>query len=105
MFAPGETITHKFRVPFVASEIKTAIVSYKQGEHLVLEKTIKSGFEEDDPPDHTFITVLLTQGESLLFKDDMPFTIQINIATTFGTRSTSREMSGSTLLQHVRDVI
>lgn len=104
MFSPGETVTHKFRVPFPAVEMSKVVVSYKQQDHLVLEKNVTS-FEEGDTPTQSIVTIVFSQDESLLFENDMPFTIQINVITTAGSRATSREMKGGTLFQHVREVI
>lgn len=104
MFFPGETITHRFVIPFAANEIDKVILSYKQNEAIIFEKTIDSGFTAED----THITSLefqLTQLEGLLFSDDVPFTIQANVITKAGTRHTSHEMSSSSGIQYLREVI
>lgn len=103
MFHPGETVTQRFTIPFVASTLSQVIVTYKQGDHLVLVKTITSNFEDVDGK--TRITVVLTQAESLLFNDKMKFTIQLNVFTKDGTRATSREIRSENAIQHYKGVM
>jgi len=104
MFFPGETITHRFVVPFAANEIDKVIISYKQKEAIMFEKTLTSGFVKEDQ--HiTSVEFQLTQGEGLLFADDTPFTVQVNVYTIVGTRHTSHEMNSSSGVQYLREVI
>ena len=104
MFFPGETITHRFVVPFAANEIDKAIFSYKQKEAIMFEKIITEGFIREE--DHiTSIEFQLSQGEGLLFADDAPFTVQVNIYTKVGTRHTSHEMGSSSGVQYLREVV
>jgi len=104
VFFPGETISHSFVVPFAAAEIDYAIVSYKQNEAVIFEKRITSGFNAEDTSITQF-DFTLTQEESLLFDDDKPFTIQVNIYTTGGTRHSSHEVSDSSGVQYVRNIL
>ena len=104
MFFPGETITHRFVIPFAANEIDKVIFSYKQKEAIMFEKTITSGFIVEE--EHiTSIEFQLTQGEGLLFSDDVPFTVQVNVYTKVGTRHTSHELNSSSGVQYLREVI
>ena len=104
MFFPGETVTHRFLIPFAANEIDKVIFSYKQNGAIVYEKIVTEGFEVEEP--HiTSIEFQLTQGEGLLFADNAPFTIQVNVYTNAGTRHTSYELSGSSGVQYLREVI
>ena len=103
MFFPGETITHKFIVPFSKSEIDHAVISYKQNGGIVFEVTITT-FEKVENSKCS-VTYNFTQEDSLLFEDDMPFTIQCNIYTKQGTRHTSHEMSSSSGVQYLREVM
>ena len=105
MFNPGETVVHQFVIPFVAAEIAKVIVSYKQGDCIVFEKTITSGFEEADSRLKTKFNVTFTQNESLTFKDLYDYYIQINVLTTFGTRATSKEIKGRSGVQYHKEVI
>lgn len=105
MFHPGETISHKFIIPFAADEIAKVIVSYKQMDHLIMEKEVTSGFEADTNVQTSF-TIAFTQQESLLFADKKDYSIQINVLTVGSSRHASCEIKvkdGGT--QHVREVI
>lgn len=104
MFFPGETITHKFVVPFVADEIDHVVLSYKQKDEIVYEKTITSGFEDTEDHKCSF-SFDFTQQEGLLFLDDEQILIQINVFTTSGSRYTSRLIKTSTGTQYLREVM
>ncbi len=104
MFFPGETITHRFVIPFAANEIDKVIFSYKQKEAIMFEKTIKNGFIVEGE-NITSVEFALTQGEGLLFADDAPFTVQVNVYTKQGTRHTSYELNSSSGIQYLREVI
>lgn len=104
VFFPGETITHRFEIPFAANEIDKVIISYKQKEAIMFEKIVTDGFEVEDQ-NFTSIAYQLTQGEGLLFADNAPFTIQLNVYTHGGSRHTSYELRSESGIQYVRDVI
>ena len=104
MFFPGETITHTFYIPFAINEIDNVVVSYKQNEAIILEKKITSGFEADSTQVTKF-EIVFSQTDSLLFDDNRPFTIQLNVYTTGGTRHTSHEMDSSNGVQYLREVM
>lgn len=110
MFFPGETITHRFIIPFDPNEIDHVVISYKQNEAIIFEKTITSGFEEISK-DTTSLSFTFTQDEGLLFADNSPFTMQCNVFTKEtdgakgGTRHTSHEMSSSSGIQYLREVM
>ena len=104
MFTPGETITHAFIIPFAANELNKVVVSYKQQESIVFEKTITYGFIPKDQ--HiTSIEFQLTQEESLLFADNEAITIQLNVYTNQGTRHTSRELDSRSYVQYLREIM
>ncbi len=104
MFFPGETITHKFVIPFAANEIDYVIISYKQNEEIIFEKKIASGFEQEGT-NITSFSFVFTQSEGLLFDDNNSFTIQCNVYTKGGTRHTSYEMKNSSGVQYLREVL
>ena len=104
MFFPGETITHRFVIPFAADEIDHVVLSYKQQETIIFEKTITSGFEKESNSICSF-SFTFSQSEGLLFGDDVPFTIQCNVYTKVGTRHTSYEMNSSNGVQYLREVM
>jgi len=104
MFHPGETVTHTFTIPFIVSEVSEIVVTYKQNDHIILKKTITSGFEEAGA-DKTKIVIAFSQQESLLFAEKRPFTIQLNVCTVDGTRCTSKEIKSETGVQHHKEVM
>lgn len=105
MFNPGETIIHQFVIPFLSTELSKVIVSYKQGDDIVLEKTVTSGFTPIEEYTKTQFAVTLSQEESLMFSDLNSYTIQLNVLTIFGTRAASKEIRGTSGVQHHREVI
>ena len=107
MFFPGETITHRFIIPFAKGEIDHVVISYKQNDHILLEKTITSN-SEDMSVDSAFTTKIeytLNQTESLTFDDDLPFTMQINVYSFGGSRHASHEINSSNGMQYFREVM
>lgn len=114
MFFPGETITHRFIIPFHVNEIDHVIISYMQNEAIILEKRITSG-DTDHMYDVTtgenssnYITCIeyqLSQGEALLFNDEMDFTMQINVYSMGGTRHTSHLLKNSSGIQYYKEVM
>lgn len=107
MFNPGETVSHQFIIPFVAEEISKIIVTYKQDGDVVLEKTITSGFETYET-DKTRILVTFSQADSLLFKPEYDYTIQLNVLISNNgsfMRASSKEIKGKNGIQYHREVI
>jgi hypothetical protein len=105
MFHPGETISHNFIIPFVADEIAKVIVSYKQSDHIIIEKEVTSGFKAESRVEASF-SIAFTQQESLLFADKKDYTIQLNVLTNGSSRHASCEIKvkdGG--IQHIREVI
>ena len=102
MFIPGETISHKFYIPFVRSDIDRIYVSYKQNDCLILKKTVYPGSVTREGVNSYFI-VVLSQEESLLFQDDMGYTIQLNVIFTSGARCSSKDIKGVNGAQHLRE--
>ena len=105
MFNPGETVIHRFTVPFVKEELTKVIVTYKNRDDVFFEKTITSGFQDGENEDETIFDVELSQSESLLFREYYPYKIQLNVYTRFGSRLASAEIPGKTGPQHYREVI
>ena len=107
MFIPGETIVHKFYIPFVRNDIKRIIVSYREKNHIILEKYVYDNqvTNESQGASASFV-VTLSQQESLLFSDDYSFKVQLNVFLKDNTtRCASLEMDGATGLQHIREVV
>ena len=110
MFHPGETVTHRFYMPFAPKEVSKVIVTFKQADHIILVREITS--LPDELVSEFYVDVDLTQEESLLFQDLQNFTTQVQVlgkasnADNNGlVRCTSREMKGSNGIQHYREVI
>ena len=103
MFIPGETVVHEFIIPFMNSDLSKVIVSYKQDNRIVLTKTISSFTAISST--ESKITIAFSQQESLLFSDDIDYTIQLNVFTLRGTRAACTEFKSSTGKQHYKKVI
>lgn len=104
MFFSGETVTNSFVLPFSANEIDYVILSYKQNGSIIFEKKITSGFISE--AQHiTRVEFAFSQAESLLFDDNLPFTIQCNVLTKAGSRHASHEMKSTSGVQYVREVL
>ena len=103
MFFPGETISHGFVIPFSASDIHHVVISYKQHDQIVFEKTVTT-FTSKGTGKASF-SVKLTQSQGLLFADGEPFTVQCNVYTKGGSRHTSIPIKGSTGTQYLREVM
>ena len=105
MFSPGETVSHQFIIPFVAAEVAKVVVSYKQDDDIVFEKTITSGFEKYSQGEKTIFSYFLTQQESLMFDETKDLYIQLNVFTTYSTRATSKPIKYATGSQYHSEVI
>ena len=106
MFIPGETISHKFFIPLTRGDVSKISVSYRQDGRIILIKNVYPGqiTNESSGTGSSFV-VTLSQQESLLFKDDYSFTVQVNVITVTNTRCTSKEMNGRNGMQHIREVV
>ena len=104
MFFPGETVTHRFVIPFNANEINHVILSYRQDDRIILEKTITSDYESLSGGTCAVATTL-TQQEGLLFADNAGFTVQVNVYTKEGTRHSSFEVRSKSGIQTHRNTM
>ena len=102
MFIPGETIVHRFNIPFITSDIAKIIVSYREHDHVVFEREPNEISTSDG---QTQITVNFTQKESLLFADCTSFLVQLNVLLADGTRCASKEIKVSSGRQHIREEV
>lgn len=75
----GTTPTHTFKLPFSTSLLQKVLVTYKQDENIVLEKT-----EADCTFENNSIKLKLTQEETLAFSAKR-VKIQLKLLTTDGT--------------------
>lgn len=89
------TPTHTFELPFGLDYIKRLLITYKQGDTIVLEKT-----EADVTFDGNVATLTLTQDETLKFNADEVVKVQIRVLTQNGAAPASR-----TFLVPVADVL
>ena len=101
MFIPGETICHRFQIPFMSTDVTEIIVSYYQNDYVILEKTVDAS-ELEVEGGATYFTVQLTERESLMFQNHTSFRVQLNVLLTNGRRCTSEEIKGSNGIQHIR---
>ncbi len=105
MFFPGETITHRFLIPFSKPEVDRVVISYKQKDEIILEKTVTSADLVYESEHVSIIEYALTQIESLLFSDNVPFTMQLNVYVQSGTRHTSHILNSGNGVQYFREVM
>jgi hypothetical protein len=103
VFIPGETVSFRFILPFVDEEIVKVITTFKQNDHIVCEIPVESSYIGDGQ-----FVITLSQEQSLLFKDDTDFYIQLNaILNVDGSsiRCASTEIKCSNYRQHIREVV
>ena len=106
MFTPGETVTHRFILPFFRSDIGRIYISYHQNNHIVLEKTVPAiQIENITSENSSRFVVTLTQEESLLFENGKDYYIQLNVAFTSGARAASRLIKGTNGIQQIQEVV
>ena len=109
MFHPGETVINNFVIPFEKADISQIIVTYKQFDDIVLERTITSAdrfaFIDYSDPAKTKFRIQLSQEESLLFNENTDYKIQLNVYTEGGSRHASCEIRGTNGVQHYKEVI
>lgn len=103
MFNPGDTVIHRFLIPFTIHETDIVYITYKQNGHVVLKKTAGAPTVSEDGT--SMIQIEFTQRESLMFKDNTDCMAQINVTTSNGKRLSSREIPVKLGVQHYRAVI
>ena len=104
MLFPGETVTHKFVLPFASTELQKVIVSYKQGDDIILEMPAITSFTDEGTRKCSF-EYLLTQTQALMFKDRISYYVQLNILSKDGIRIVSKPIKKTVGLQFHRDII
>ena len=106
MFIPGETVIHRFNLPFPNEGITRVYVTYKQQNRVILSKTVFAGeVKKASSGTTSYFSVTLSQEESLLFRNDINYTIQLNVMFSSGARCASVEMDGTNGVQHIRKVV
>lgn len=101
---------HTFIIPFKKTNLSYVIISYKQDDYVILERTVTSfanHVDENNVLDEakSEVSIQLTQEESLLFADRRDFTIQLNVYSDSGSRHASCEIKASSGVQHHRQVM
>ena len=76
MIAKGCTCKNTFSIPFIESQIKDIIITYKQGDAIILEKK-----KNDCTFNDCSVSVDLTQEESMKFDETKIIRMQIKIKT------------------------
>lgn len=104
MFIPGETITHRFYIPFSTDNVSKIYVSYRQDNKLIFQTEVSKQDIQSEGINYYF-EVLFTQEQSLLFKNNNSYTVQLNVALESGKRCTSIELKGENGVQHIREVV
>ena len=107
MFIPGETIAHTFYLPFERASVRIIKVTYKQNNDIILVKNVYPGqiTDSDLAGLGSKFTVVLSQEESLMFKDDSIFYVQLNTLFADGARGSSVELKGTNGVQHYKEVV
>jgi hypothetical protein len=90
------TPTHRFTLPFdYAENVSKVLVTYKQGDEIILEKTEKDITAEGNVMEYT-----LTQEETKKFAPGKGVSIQVRILGLDGSAMASRE-----IIKPCRDVL
>ena len=110
MFIPGETIKHTFILPFYLDEISQIIVTYKQEDRIVYERIINKNNPQGaelsvQDVKYTKLSYDISQADSLLFTDDVPYYMQVNVYTTSHSRAVSRIISSNSGVQFLHKVM
>lgn len=103
MFYPGETDEQEFTIPFQADTVASVVVTYKQNNITVLEKTVTE--LEDAEGESSIVHVHLSQEDTLLFADDRPVFIQVNVLFKSGERRSSFPIGWTLGNQYHRNVM
>ena len=83
------TPTHRFELPFSYSKyVSKVLISYGQGDEIVLEKTESDVVVKDD----RLMCVTLTQEETNKFSDTLPVKMQVRVLTLGGNVVASRQI-------------
>ena len=106
MFIPGETISHRFIIPFVRSDIGRVYITYHQDDRIILKKSIPGPqVRRLSDSNESYFIITFTQKESLLFRNNNDYTVQLNVVFDSGDRCTSYEISGKNGMQHIKEVV
>jgi hypothetical protein len=105
MLIPGDTVVHNFTIPFDYDDVEEVDISYKQGDRIVYEKKITHQTSDvyiTRGDGFTILSCDLSQNVTLLFEDNMTYTIQLTVLTSGGGRTTSGIIKSSSGIQYVR---
>lgn len=91
----GTTPTHTFTLPFDVSEIKEIDVCYAQQGTIVLQKTFADCDAEGNK-----ITIVLSQEETLEFRDNAGVQIQLRVLT-----KNNKALASRITTKYVKDVL
>ena len=109
-FQPGETIVLNFLIPFDPMDVKAVVVSFRDDNQVVFE-AVANGFaqttitdEEGHQVSRLRVGYTLTQGESLMFRENAVYDLQLNVYSPNGSRAASKEYRVETGPQHIKEV-
>lgn len=109
MFIPGETIIHTFILPFHLTEIRQIIVTYRQDDRIVYERVVNKSNPEGatlvKQDNYTKLSYEISQADSLLFTDEVPFYMQVNVYTTSHSRAVSGVIKSTSGIQFLHKVM
>ena len=100
---PGETELHEFYVPFPASTLTKAVISYKQNDYVTLEVTTTE-FEAESETS-CIVKCSLTQAQTLQLRSIPRSQVQLNLYTGAGYRLVSEPIDINVGEQFHRKII
>lgn len=115
-FHPGETFVVNFILPFHPYDVKAVIMSFRDRDRVVYENIATSfageGNDEVDVDGKTVIEkqrtrvgYLISQSESLLFKENHDYVMQLNVYGPNSSRISSKEIKVVTKEQQLIDPV
>ena len=107
-FHPGETFVVNFVIPFEKYDVKAVLLSFRNQDRIVYEAMSTSIVPAKDSegnviPGKVRVGYLFSQAESLMFEENMDYTMQLNVYGFNSSRITSKEMYAQTLSQQIWD--
>ena len=102
MIYPGETKEQVFVMPYPYDAIDTAIVTYRQNNAVVFEKTADEF--EVLTSDKSRFSIALAQEDTLMLKDNIPCYMQVNVILVGDNRKVSAPFMETVGIQYHREV-
>lgn len=101
---PGETGEYSFLVPYAASTLSKAVVTFAQENNTKIE-IITTDIEDAETEGKSIVTIEMTQMQSLKLKNGEMCYVQINLLTDNGDRIPSEPIGVHVGVQHYNKVL